>query len=271
MIGIFDSGLGGLSALREVRRLLPSENIAYFGDTGRIPYGTRSRETIIKYALQDLHFLLEHPIDGHGLDAVLVACGTVSSNAMEELRAAHPGLPIIGVIDSAARRAASHTKNGIIGVSGTSATVASGAFDRAIRKINPDLKILSAACPLFVSLVENGFISPDDEVTRLVADRYLAPIREAGADTLILGCTHFPIIAGSIRRVLPDAELINVSASAAEELRGIITARGGTRPDESGQIAYYVSDEPHDFKRIASIFLQEEITAPVTRIDIEKY
>ena len=271
MIGIFDSGLGGLSALKEVRRLLPRENIVYFGDTGRVPYGTRSRETIIKYALQDLHFLLSHPIDGHPLDAVLVACGTVSSNAMNELRAAHPGLPIIGVIDSAARRAAAATGNGIIGVSGTSATISSGAFDRALSEINPDLNIHSAACPLFVSLVENGFISPDDEVTRLVADRYLAPIREAGADTLILGCTHFPIIAESIRRVLPGTELVNVSAAAAEELRGIITARGGTRPEETGQTAYYVSDEPNDFGRIASIFLQETITDPITRIDIEKY
>lgn len=265
MIGIFDSGLGGLSALKEVRRLLPDEDIIYFGDTGRVPYGSRSKTTIIKYALQDMNFLMSHHID-----AVLVACGTVSSNAMEALRQHYPDIPVVGVIDSGARSAVQATKNGIIGISGTAATIASGAYERKLREINPSLTVLPTPCPLFVPLVENGFIDPEDEVTRLVADRYLSHMREAGADTLILGCTHYPIISGSIQRVLPGVKLINVAAAAAEELRDIITQRADRKPG-SGKTEYYVSDEPHGFEQIASLFLRQEITDTVTRIDIEKY
>ncbi|MBQ8552510.1 MAG: glutamate racemase [Clostridia bacterium] len=266
MIGIFDSGLGGLSALKEVRRLLPFEDIVYFGDTGRVPYGTRSRETIIKYSLQDMHFLASHNID-----AVLVACGTVSSNALVILREKYPSIPIIGVIDAGVRAAAKATRNKIIGIAGTPSTIGSGAFDTGLRAISPDFKIISSACPLFVPLVENGFVSKDEEITRLAAEIHLQPIIEAGADTLILGCTHYPIIAPSIAKVIPNASLINVGAAAAEELRDIITARGMHDTEREGAVKYYVSDEPQGFERIASIFLGEEITDKVTRIDIEKY
>ncbi len=264
MIGIFDSGLGGLSALKEVRRLLPGEDIVYFGDTGRVPYGSRSRETIMKYAMQDMNFLMStHPID-----AVLVACGTVSSNAMDPLREAYPKTPIIGVIDSGADAAVRAAKNGVIGIIGTKATVSSHAFDRRLHALDPSLTLLPIACPLFVPLVENGFISPDDEIPRLIAERYLSPLREAGADTLILGCTHFPIISGSIARVLPDVTQINVAAAAAADLKKLLPSSAA---DRIGTTEYYVSDEPHDFRRIASIFLEQEITDAVSRIDIERY
>lgn len=266
MIGIFDSGLGGLSALKEVRRLLPSEDIIYFGDTGRVPYGTRSKETIIKYSLQDMSFL-----ESKGVDAVLVACGTVSSNALVSLREKYPRIPIIGVIDAGVRAAAAVTKNKIIGIAGTPSTVGSGAFEKGLKALDPEFKTVSSACPLFVPLVENGFVSENDEITRLAAGIHLKPIIEAGADTLILGCTHYPIIAPSIAKVIPNAALINVGAAAARELYNIVSTRKALDTELCGKVEYYVSDEPQGFERIASIFLGEEITDKVTRIDIDKY
>ncbi len=266
MVGIFDSGLGGLSALKEVRKLIPYEDIIYFGDTGRVPYGSRSKQTIIKYSIQDMNFLMSHNID-----AVMVACGTVSSNAIGILRERYPDIPIVGVIDAGARAAAKATKNGIIGISGTHSTVASRSYEKALERIDSGFKVMSVACPLFVPLVENGFISPDDEITRLAAEHYLADIRNAGADTVILGCTHYPIISEAIAKVLPESTLINVSAAAAAELRDIIEAKGSPDRSRLGRISYFVSDEPCDFERTASIFLGEGITGTVTRIDIEKY
>lgn len=266
MIGIFDSGLGGLSALKEFRKLMPSEDIVYFGDTGRVPYGSRSKETIIRYAIQDMNFLASHNID-----AVMVACGTVSANALDILRGKFPNIPIIGVIEAGARAAAKATKNGVVGISGTLSTIASKTFENRLIAENPQIKTVPVACPLFVPLVENGFVDPDDEITRLTAERYLAPIREAGADTLILGCTHYPIIAPSIAKVLPGVTLINVGAAAAEELCGIIKKQKPNSKNGAGKVSYYVSDEPVGFERTASIFLGEEISDTVERIQIEQY
>ncbi len=264
LIGIFDSGLGGLSALSEVRRLLPDEDITYFGDTGRVPYGSRSRETIIKYALQDMRFLMTKHID-----AVLVACGTVSSTAIDILREKYPLLPIIGVVDSAARVAARTTRNKRVGIIATTATIASRSFERELHALDPELELYPVACPLFVPLVENGFISPDDEVTLLVAKRYLEPIRESGADTLILGCTHYPIISRTIAKVLPGVNIVSSSKAAAEELAARLKSMG--RTGGSGRTEYYVSDEPVGFEKTASIFLETELCDRVTRIDIDKY
>lgn len=266
MIGIFDSGLGGLSALKEVRRLLPSEDIMYFGDTGRVPYGSRSKETIIKYAIQDMNFLASHNVD-----AVMVACGTVSANALDILRSLHPGIPIVGVIDAGVCAAASATRNKTIGVVGTLSTVASRTFETKLREIDSELNVISTACPLFVPLVENGFVDPDDEITRLTAERYLADIRGAKADTVVLGCTHYPIIASAIAKAVPGASLINVGAAAAAELRDIVAPKSKTDSSRQGTVEYFVSDEPQGFETTASVFLGEEIREKVTRIDIEKY
>ena len=260
MIGIFDSGLGGLSALKEAKRLMPTSDIIYFGDTGRVPYGTRSREIIIKYALQDMRFLLSYPVE-----AVLVACGTVSSTALDTLRAIYD-IPILGVVDSAASAAVKATKNKKIGVIATGATILSHSFENKIHSIDSSIEVVSTACPLLVPLVENGYTDPDDPVTQKVLGDYLREIKESGADTLILGCTHFPLISGAIARVLPGVTLINSGAEAAKELSSLVKKK-----NESGEIKYFVSDNPDNFKSLASLFLEEDIGNTTRKIDIEKY
>ena len=187
-IGVFDSGLGGLTAVRELRQLLPSENIIYFGDTARVPYGGRSAEILLKYARQDVRFLRSHDIK-----AILVACGTVSTTALDVLAAENP-IPVLGVVAPAARAAARAPRSGSIGLIGTQASIRSGAYERLIRAENPAARVLAQPCPLFVPLVENGRFRPGDVVIETVAAEYLAPLKEAGVDTLVLGCTHYPLL-----------------------------------------------------------------------------
>ncbi len=256
MIGIFDSGLGGLTAARELHTLLPNEKFIYFGDTGRVPYGTRSHELLLKYARQDINFLLSK-----GARAILAACGTVSSVVLDELKGEFD-IPLIGVVDASVKEALAATKNGIIGVIGTGATVSSGAFERKLKEGGAK-DVVSVACPLFVPLVENGYIARECEVTKLVARDYLEKIKEAGADTLILGCTHFPIIAEIIGDVLPGVTLINSGAAAAKEV-----AKYASSAD--GESEYFVSDSPVNFDTVARIFLGGD-TVSAKKIDIEKY
>ena len=184
MIGIFDSGMGGLTAVKEIFALMPDAGLIFFGDTGRVPYGTRSRETIINYALQDARFLASKNVD-----AILVACGTVSSTAMPRLKETLD-IPILGVVEATSEAAVRATKNGKIGIIGTPATINSGSYANYIAQIDPNVETFCTACPLFVPLVEEGFSSADCEITRLTVEHYLAPLREKGIDTLILGCTH---------------------------------------------------------------------------------
>lgn len=269
-VGVFDSGLGGLSAVREIRALLPHEELVYFGDTGRVPYGTRSRETICRYAAQDIRFLLSHA----DCKAVVVACGTVSANALEELRA-NNDVPIIGVIEPAVEAAAHTTKNGKIGVIATPSTIASGAYERALLAKNPDFCVTSQACALFVPLVENGFVDADDPIPCLAAERYLAPIRDCGADTLILGCTHYPLLSAVISRVLPGVTLIDTGREAAHSLSALLS-EGGLNTDRTdiAEARFYVSDEPHNFARAASRFLglaPNETLPDVHRVNIEDF
>lgn len=262
LIGIFDSGLGGLTAVKEIRRLFPSEQLIYFGDTGRVPYGTRSKENIVKYAMQDMRFLLSQP---ESISAILVACGTVSSVALDVLSESF-NVPIIGVVNPAAEKAVKETKNGIIGVIGTGATIKSGSYEKKISELSPGAKTVCVPCPLLVSLVENGFIEPDNMVTKLVVKQYLAPIKSAGADTLILGCTHYPIIADIISAELPGVRLINSGSEAASKL-----APYAKKSPSGGGIKYFVSDNPDNFGHIASIFLEEKFDITAEKIDIEKY
>ena len=269
-VGVFDSGLGGLSAVREIRALLPRESLVYFGDTGRVPYGTRSTETIRRYAAQDIRFLLSHA----DCKAVVVACGTVSANALDELRAAND-VPIIGVIDPAVEAAVRATKNKKIGVIATPSTIASGAYERALHAKDPALSVTSCACALFVPLVENGFVDADDPIPCLTAERYLAPIRECGADTLILGCTHYPLLSAVISRVLPGVTLIDTGREAAHSLQSLLSANGMQNDStEMGDAAYYVSDEPQGFARAAARFLglsEDDPLPDVARVNIASY
>lgn len=259
MIGIFDSGLGGLTAYRALRRLLPDADVVYFGDTGRVPYGTRSREIILRYAKQDIAFLRSR-----GVDVLLAACGTVSSVVLDEI-SAQTDLPLVGVVDASVKEAVAATKNGVIGVIGTGATISSGAFEKKIRAHLPSAKVVSVPCPLFVSLVENGYIGRDCTVTRLVAEDYLSAVRASGADTLILGCTHFPIIADIIGDLLPGVTLINSGEAAA---KAIAKTYSGTR--EGGNSSFFVSDSPANFDEVARIFLGGE-TVSAEKIAIDEF
>ena len=258
-IGVFDSGLGGLCSVRELEKLLPKEHIIYFGDTGRVPYGTKSEEIIKKYAAQDVRFLLSHNVK-----AVLAACGTVSSVALDGLRDAFD-VPVFGVIDGAAERASSLSKNKKIAVIGTEATIGAGVFERRLKEKGAET--LGVACPLFVPLVECG-LSSEDEITAIACEKYLAPIRDFGADTVILGCTHFPIIAEAIGKCLPGVVLINPAKEAANLLSEELLLRNMLSRDGDGT-EYYVSDEPKRFDAVAKIFIGRKISAK--KIDIEKY
>ncbi|MBQ9428366.1 MAG: glutamate racemase [Clostridia bacterium] len=260
MIGIFDSGLGGLSAYKELRALRPHEDYLYFGDTGRVPYGTRSKEILQKYTRQDIAFLRSR-----GVDAILAACGTVSSVVLDEIRDEYD-LPIFGVVDAAAAAAVKATKNGRIGVLGTGATISSRAFERKIAALSGDALVIPRACPLFVPLVENGYIARDCEVTRLVARDYLAPIKAAGADTLILGCTHFPLIADILNDLLDGVTLINAGAAAAAAVAASLPQ---SDPKKSGSASFFVSDNPANFDEIARIFLDGH-TISAEKVDIDK-
>ena len=269
-IGIFDSGLGGLSAVREIRTLLPHEDLVYFGDTGRVPYGTRSAETIRRYAAQDIRFLQTHA----DCKAVVVACGTVSANALDDL-CKNNSVPIIGVIDPAVAAAAHATQNGKIGVIATPSTIASDAYARALHALDERFSVTSCACALFVPLVENGFVDPDDPIPYLTAERYLAPIRASGADTLILGCTHYPLLSAVISRVLPGVTLIDTGREAANSLRTLLSERG-LHTDSTAPAAshFYVSDEPQGFALAAARFLglsENEALPTVERVNIAAY
>ena len=265
-IGVFDSGLGGLTAVRELRRILPGEDIVYFGDTGRVPYGTRGRDIIVEYAKQDIAFLLSK-----GVKAVIAACGTVSSTLPAEVAASLP-VPYMGVVESAARAAVLATKTGRIGVIGTPATVASGSYPAAIRRLMPGAAITATACPLFVPLVENGYFGVQNPVTRLVAQDYLKDVKSAGVDTLILGCTHYPLIAPVLVDLMgPGVTLVDVGRAAAQRARHMLERTGLLRAPRQGKVEYYVSDSTEQFDRLAHIFLGEYAGGSVQRIDIDAY
>jgi glutamate racemase len=265
-IGVFDSGLGGLTAVKELENILPEESVVYFGDTGRVPYGNRSRETILRYAAQDMDFLLQK-----GVKAILAACGTVSSVA-GELGRLLP-VPYFNVIQPTAAAAAAATKTGRIGVIGTAATIGSDSYRSALLRTNYKLQVFPQACPLFVPLVESGFITPQDEVTRLVAERYLSPLRENGVDTLILGCTHYPIISSTIGSVMGrGVTLIDSGREAALALADALRQQDLLcQPGHKGTHSYYVSDTPGDFAAIAQLFLGHTVKGSTSRIDIESY
>lgn len=266
-IGVFDSGLGGLTAVKSLRQILPEENLIYFGDTARVPYGGRARDTILKYARQDVRFLRSFD-----LKAILIACGTVSTTSLDTLKAEN-SLPIVGVVEPTCRRAVSVTKNRKVGLIATLASVRSGAYEAELHRLDPSVEVTGKACPLLVPLVENGRIHPGDVVIETVAREYLEPLRETGIDTLILGCTHYPLLSEIIGNILgPGVTLVSAGEESAFELKRMLKT-SGTRADEGrqGDAEFYVSDRVEDFERIASLFLGEDLRHTARRIDIDRY
>ncbi|WP_369283219.1 glutamate racemase [Oscillibacter sp. GMB15532] len=266
-IGVFDSGLGGLTAIRSLREILPEEDLIYFGDTSRVPYGGRSRETILKYARQDVRFLRSFD-----LKAILIACGTVSTTSLPTLQAEND-LPMVGVVEPTCRRAAAVTKNKRVGMIATQASVRAGAYAKALAELDPEIQVFSKACPLFVPLVENGRFRKGDAVIETVAREYLASMQEMGVDTLILGCTHYPLLEEIIGGVMgPEVELVSAGEESAFELKRLLKA-GELRnsEDRQGDATYYVSDRVESFEETASWFLREDLRHGANQIDIDRY
>ena len=264
-IGVFDSGLGGLTAVREIRSILPFENIIYFGDTSRVPYGGRSPEILLKYAKQDVRFLRSFDIK-----ALLVACGTVSSNVLPLLRE-ESEVPILGVVEPACRRAVAATRNRRVGLIATAASVRSGAYERTIAAMDGAVTVLAKACPLFVPLVENGRYRRGDSVIETVAREYLTPLKEAGIDTLIMGCTHYPLLEEVVGEIMgPDVTLVDSGAQAARQLKESLTEHDMLCGERQGKIAMYASDITGDFGALAPQFLREPVPR-VLEVDIDKY
>ncbi len=262
-IGVFDSGLGGLTVAKELMNHLPHESIIYFGDTGRVPYGTRSRETIIKYAASDINFLLTQDVK-----AIVIACGTASSVALG-YALQHYDIPIVGVVASTAAAAASATVNKKVGIIGTSGTISSGSYERALKQLDDQITTHARACPLFVPLVENGYT--DNAVARLVAQDYLSPLKDSGVDTIILGCTHYPLLKGVISDIMgKDTALIDSGAPMARQV-GKLLADHDMLAEGTAQYSYFVSDTVDNFSRYGSLFMQRELSDSVSRIDIERY
>lgn len=263
-IGVFDSGLGGLTVAKEIFNLLPSEDVVYFGDVGRYPYGPRSKEIIIQFSRQDTGFLLEQNVK-----MIVVACNTASALALEQIQQEYE-IELLGVIEPGARSAVATTRNGVVGVIGTRGTVTSNSYAKAIENLDPKVKVFSMACPLFVPLVEEGYL--DREASYLIAEDYLAPFRTNGIDTLVLGCTHYPLLKPIIRRVLGDElTLIDSATETAKEVEKYLKVSNQlTSHQKGGSHKFYVSDIPDQFARTARHFLGREVEN-VIRIDITKY
>ncbi len=268
-IGVFDSGLGGLSAVRVLKKILPNERIIYFGDTGRVPYGTRSDETITKYALDDMNFL-----SSFGIKAALVACGTVSSVALGALRQ-NFDVPITGVVEASAKTACRLSKNKRIALLATPATVKNAAHERYINENYKGFSVMGVGCPMFVPLVENGYVGKDCRVTRIIADEYISKLKDFNPDCIILGCTHYPIIRDIILESAKEAiseniEIVDSGEEAAFEIKAFLEKEGLLCENTVGSVEYYVSDETCGFCESASLFLGECITN-VTKTDISSY
>ena len=246
-IGIFDSGLGGLSAVKELIDILPNENIVYFGDTGRVPYGTKSKSTILKYAKQDESFLLENDVK-----MVIAACGTVSSVAYDTGK--DLGVPFLGVVEPACKQAVAATK-------------------KVIQSIDKDIEVYAKACSMFVSLVEEGWVDENDEITIKTAQRYLQPLKEKGVDVLILGCTHFPLIAKIIGKVMGESvTLISSGGACAKEAAQYLKNNNMLNNSEKEPTRnYYVSDTPESFLKTAKLFLNTNEDLKAKQIRIEDY
>ncbi len=263
-VGVFDSGVGGLTVAREIMRQLPQENIVYFGDTARVPYGSKSRDNIIRFSRQIIRFLRTKDVK-----AIVIACNTASALALETVQS-ETDIPVIGVIVPGARAAVQATENGIIGVAGTEATIRSETYTKVIRQMNPDAVVIGKPCPLFVPLVEEGFAK--HRITEEVIDIYLSDMRRTDIDTMILGCTHYPLLRSRIRAYFGEnVHIVNPAYETAMDLKKIL-ADNGTENLSEGPASYefYVSDAAEKFTHFANGILSYDVAA--TRlVNIEEY
>lgn len=255
-IGIFDSGVGGLTVVQKVMEVLPAENLIYFGDTARTPYGNKSPEIVTRYSLENAQFLVER-----GIKLLVVACNAASSVALDALGEALD-VPVVGVIEPGARTAAAQTRNGRIGVIGTEITIASGSYTRALRRHRPGVELYTRACPLFVPLAEEGWT--DNEVGRAAVALYLESLRASRIDTLILGCTHYPLLKPAIAEFLGDGvRLVDSAEETAREVRDLLFQRGLARRDGRGGASFFVTDVPDRFVKVGRRFLGERVESAV--------
>ncbi|KMT22812.1 glutamate racemase MurI [Clostridium cylindrosporum DSM 605] len=263
-IGVFDSGIGGLTVAKEIMNILPNEDIVYFGDTARVPYGNKSKETIKKFSLQISRFL-----ETKDVKAIVIACNTASAFALQAVRE-NFNIPIIGVISPGARAAVSATRNNKIGIIGTEGTVSSGAYSKEITSIKEGTEIFSTPCPLFVPIAEEGW--SEKKVSYMIAEEYLENMKTLGVDTLVMGCTHYPLLNKVVQDVMGDkVKLINPAKETALELLDRLTEMDlKNDEDVKGEYKYYVSDNSSKFIEVGERFLNREIDN-ILEIDIEKY
>lgn len=266
-VGVFDSGVGGLTVAREIMRQMPEERMVYFGDTARVPYGSKSKDTVIRYSRQIIRFL-----ETKRVKAIVIACNTASAYALETVKK-DLNIPIIGVIDAGARTAVSATRNGKIGVIGTEGTIGSGIYSEVMKKLRPDIQVTGKSCPLLVPLVEEGLLH--DSVTDEIASRYLSVLKGKYIDTLVLGCTHYPLLRSTLRRLMGEGvTLVNPAYETAVELKQLLAEQGLNRKPEAAfareRYEFYVSDLAEKFTGFATAILPEEVKE-TKKIDIENY
>ena len=258
-IGMFDSGIGGLTVLKEVRQFLPHEHIIYLGDTARVPYGNRSPRTVTRYSLENTRFLLSK-----GIKMLIVACNTSSAIALPVLKRELP-IPVVGVIDPPSREAVRRTKSKRIGVIGTRATINSHAYVKAIKRLDPSIEVLSKACPLFVPVVEEGL--EEDEVARVVVKKYLEEFKDSGIDVLVMGCTHYPILECQIRELLGDAVyIVNTGRETSRDVQRVLERHHAAKGSGRGGCCYFVTDAPDKLSDLGGRVLG----APLTRVRLVK-
>lgn len=262
-IGVFDSGIGGLTVAKEIMELLPGESIVYFGDTARVPYGSKSSATVSRFALEGLDFLLSQNVK-----MIVIACNTVSATCLELLRASSP-VPVIGVINPGARTAAAATKNKSVGVIGTERTIKSRAYEKAIHALDQEINIYSKACPLFVPLVEEGWL--ENEATTYTTKTYLEPLKNHSIDTLVLACTHYPLLKPVFSKVMGEnVKLVDSALETAKEVKRILEEKNLKRLECSlGQHVFFVSDNPEKFTQVGENFLKRPIK-PINVIDPQR-
>ena len=269
-IGVFDSGIGGLTVLREIWNTVPGESTIYFGDNSRAPYGTKSRSTIIRYSLQNLKFL-----ESKDVKMIVVACNTASAYAYEELKK-RTDAPVVEVVTPGADEACRATKNGRIGIIATKGTISTGVYKKAVERRAAelgmkDIEIFQQACPLFVSLAEEGWW--DTEITRLTAEEYLRPLKDAGVDTLVMACTHYPLLSKVIGAVMGDGvELVNTGVATAKVVRDLLEKEGISSGDNANPVReFYTSDEPELFEQVAAPFLGEGLPSGTRHFSTDKF